>query len=79
MDPSHVLRAMKVPFTVIHGAVRFSLSRDNTTEDIDATIEAVTAIVGKLRPVRAGAPELAAGPGSGDLTSGDATPQGSYI
>jgi cysteine desulfurase len=79
MDPSHVLRAMKVPFSAVHGAVRFSLSRDNTTEDIDAAIEAVTAIVWKLRPVRAGAAKMAAGVTSGDLTSGDATPQGSYI
>jgi cysteine desulfurase len=79
MDPSHVLRAMKVPFTVVHGAVRFSLSRDNTAEDIDAAIEAVTAIVRKLRPVRAGTSGLGASLSSGDLCSGDAMPQGSYI
>ncbi len=35
LEPSHVLRAMKVPFTAVHGSVRFSLSRYNTDEDVD--------------------------------------------
>ena len=35
LEPSHVLRAMKVPFTAVHGSVRFSLSRYNTDDDID--------------------------------------------
>src|SRR5271166_2785499 len=35
LEPSHVLRAMKVPFTAVHGSVRFSLSRYNTEDDID--------------------------------------------
>ena len=35
MEPSHVLRAMNVPQTALRGAIRFSLSRDNTTDDVD--------------------------------------------
>ncbi len=49
LEPSHVLRAMKVPFTAIHGSVRFSLSRDNTEEDVDKTIEVFPQIVANLR------------------------------
>lgn len=49
MEPSHVLRAMKVPWTSAHGAVRFSLSRENTTAEVDRVVEALPAIVDKLR------------------------------
>jgi cysteine desulfurase len=49
LEPSHVLRAMKVPFTAIHGSVRFSLSRYNTDEDIDRIIEVFPQIVANLR------------------------------
>lgn len=49
LEPSHVLRAMKVPFTAIHGSVRFSLSRYNTDEDIDTIIEVFPQIVQNLR------------------------------
>jgi len=49
LEPSHVLRAMKVPFTAIHGSVRFSLSRYNTQEDVDRTIEVFPQIVANLR------------------------------
>jgi cysteine desulfurase len=49
LEPSHVLRAMKVPFTAIHGSVRFSLSRYNKDEDIDAIIEVFPQIVANLR------------------------------
>jgi cysteine desulfurase len=49
LEPSHVLRAMKVPFTAIHGSVRFSLSRYNTDEDIDTIIEVFPQIVANLR------------------------------
>jgi cysteine desulfurase len=49
LEPSHVLRAMKVPFTAIHGSVRFSLSRYNTEEDIDRIIEVFPQIVANLR------------------------------
>lgn len=49
LEPSHVLRAMKVPFTAIHGSVRFSLSRYNTDEDINKIIEVFPQIVANLR------------------------------
>jgi cysteine desulfurase len=49
MEPSHVLRAMKVPWTSAHGAVRFSLSRENTAEDMDRVVDAMPATIDKLR------------------------------
>jgi cysteine desulfurase len=49
LEPSHVLRAMKVPFTAIHGSVRFSLSRYNTEEDVDRILEVFPQIVANLR------------------------------
>jgi cysteine desulfurase len=49
LEPSHVLRAMKVPFTAIHGSVRFSLSRYSSKEDIDKVIEVFPRIVANLR------------------------------
>jgi cysteine desulfurase len=49
LEPSHVLRAMGVPFTAAHGSVRFSLSRYNTEEEVDYTIEKMPAIINKLR------------------------------
>jgi len=49
LEPSHVLRAMKVPFTAIHGSVRFSLSRYNTDEDIDRVLEVFPQVVANLR------------------------------
>jgi cysteine desulfurase len=49
LEPSHVLRAMKVPFTAVHGSVRFSLSRYNTESEIDTVIEVFPEIVASLR------------------------------
>ena len=49
LEPSHVLRAMKVPFTAVHGSVRFSFSRYNTAEDVDKIIEVFPGIVESLR------------------------------
>lgn len=49
LDASHVLRAMGVPFTALHGSLRFSLSRYTTESDIDAVLNAMPGIVGKLR------------------------------
>ena len=51
LEPSHVLRAMGVPFTSAHGSVRFSLSRYNTDEDIDYVIEHMPGIIKKLRDI----------------------------
>jgi cysteine desulfurase len=49
LEPSHVLRALDVPFTAVHGSIRFSFSRYNTEEDIDRIIEVFPRIVGNLR------------------------------
>ncbi len=49
LEPSHVLRAMGVPFTSAHGSIRFSLSIYNTEEDIDFVIEKLPPIIEKLR------------------------------
>ncbi|HEB80612.1 MAG TPA: cysteine desulfurase NifS [Chromatiales bacterium] len=49
LEPSHVLRAMDIPYTAAHGTVRFSLSRENTMEEIERVIEAVPPIVARLR------------------------------
>ncbi len=49
LEPSHVLRAMGVPFTAAHGSIRFSLSRYNTQEEVDFTIEKMPKIVNQLR------------------------------
>jgi cysteine desulfurase len=49
LEPSHVLRAMGVPFTAAHGSVRFSLSKYNTEEEIDFIIEKLPPIIERLR------------------------------
>lgn len=49
LEPSHVIRAMGVPFTSAHGSTRFSLSRYNNQEEIDYVIERMPAIVKRLR------------------------------
>ncbi len=49
LQPSHVLRAMGVPYTMAHGSIRFSLSVYNTAEDIDLVIRELPPIVEKLR------------------------------
>ena len=49
LQPSHVLRAMGVPFTMSHGSIRFSLSIYNTEEEIDFVIEKLPPIIEKLR------------------------------
>lgn len=51
LEPSHVLRAMKIPFTRAHGSIRFSLSRFNTDEEIDYTAGKLPSIVEKLRAI----------------------------
>jgi cysteine desulfurase len=49
LEPSHVLRAMGVPFTAVHGSVRFSLSRYSTDAEVDRIIEVFPGIVDSLR------------------------------
>ena len=49
LEPSHVLRAMGVPFTAAHGSIRFSLSRYNTDDEIDVILEKLPPIIERLR------------------------------
>ncbi|MGA3113688.1 MAG: cysteine desulfurase NifS [Syntrophobacteraceae bacterium] len=49
LQPSHVLRAMGIPFTMAHGSIRFSLSVYNTDEEIDFVIEKLPPIIDTLR------------------------------
>lgn len=51
LTPSHVLRAMGVPFTYIQGSIRFSLSRYNTEEDIDYILKELPPIIERLREI----------------------------
>lgn len=51
LEPSHVLRAMGVPFTAVHGSVRLSLSRYNTSEDVDSIVEHLPPIIRRLREI----------------------------
>ena len=45
LEPSHVLRAMNVPFTAIHGSIRWSLSRFNTEEEIDYVLKELPPVI----------------------------------
>lgn len=49
LEPSHVLRAMGVPFTYAHGSVRLSLSRYNTQEEVNFVLREFPPVVEKLR------------------------------
>lgn len=49
LEPSHVLRAMGVPFTFAHGSIRLSLSRYTTSEEVDYVIREFPPVVEKLR------------------------------
>jgi cysteine desulfurase len=49
LEPSHVLRAMGVPFTCAHGSIRFSLSRFNREEDVDLVVRELPPIIRRLR------------------------------
>ena len=49
LDPSHVIRAMGVPFTAVHGSVRFSLSRYSTDKEVDYVLEKLPPVIANLR------------------------------
>ncbi len=51
LEPSHVLRAMGVPFTCAHGSIRFSLSRFTTDAEIDLVIRELPPIIKRLRDI----------------------------
>jgi cysteine desulfurase len=69
LEPSHVMMAMKIPYTAAHGTVRFSLSRYTTEEEIDYVLEKVPALIAKLREMSPYWKTLPA-----EETSGDAAP-----
>ena len=49
LEPSHVLRAMGLPYTVLHGSIRFSLSRYTTQAEVDRVLELMPGIIKRLR------------------------------
>jgi cysteine desulfurase len=49
LEPSHVLRAMDIPRTALHGSIRFSFSRYNTVEDVDYILAQLPPIIQRLR------------------------------
>ncbi len=49
LEPSHVLRAMQLPYTAAHGTVRFSFSRFNTRDEVDRLLEVLPDIISSLR------------------------------
>ncbi len=51
LEPSHVLLALKVPFTAVHGSIRFSLSRYTTDAEVDRIIEVFPRVVANLRRI----------------------------
>jgi cysteine desulfurase len=51
LEPSHVLRAMGVPFTAAHGSIRFSLSVYNSEDEIDYILAHMPPIIERLRAI----------------------------
>lgn len=49
LDPSHVLLAIGLPHEIAHGSLRLTLSEENTKEDMDQVVEAIKAILERLR------------------------------
>ena len=49
LEPSHVMRAMDVPFTAAHGSIRFSFSRYNTMQEVEQVVAALPPIIARLR------------------------------
>ena len=65
LEPSHVMRAMSIPYTAAHGSIRFSLSRYTREKEIDRVIDALPPIVERLRTLspywQQGKPQATAG------------------
>ena len=51
LEPSHVLRAMGVPFNYAHGSVRLSLSRYTTEEEVDFVVAHFPEVIATLRAI----------------------------
>lgn len=58
LDPSHVIRAMGVPFVALHGSVRFSFSRYNTESDVDYVLEKLPPVIRRLRELSPFGPDM---------------------
>lgn len=59
LEPSHVLKAMGVPFTALHGSIRFSLSRFTTEKEIDVVLTVMPRVIEKLIKISPFQDELA--------------------
>lgn len=59
LEPSHVLKAMGIPFTAMHGSVRLSLSKYTTEDEIDYVLEKFPAVIEKLNKISPYQKELA--------------------
>ena len=57
LDPSHVIRAMGVPFVAVHGSVRFSLARYNTMDEVDYVLDKLPPVIRTLRDMSPFGPE----------------------
>ena len=57
LEPSHVIRAMNVPFTAVHGSVRFSLSRYTTEREVNEVLQKLPHVIRKLRELSPFGPE----------------------
>ena len=49
LEPSHVMRAMDIPYTAAHGTIRFSFSRYNSMAEVDTVLKVMPGIVAALR------------------------------
>ncbi|MEI6746900.1 MAG: aminotransferase class V-fold PLP-dependent enzyme, partial [Methylococcaceae bacterium] len=49
LEPSHVMRAMDIPYTAAHGTIRFSFSRYNTMSEVDEVLKVMPSIAATLR------------------------------
>jgi cysteine desulfurase len=67
LEPSHVLKAMNVPLSAIHGSLRFCVSRYTEPAEIDTAIEKVSAAVKRLREISPYGHEAKRGPDTAAL------------
>ncbi|HOI10360.1 MAG TPA: cysteine desulfurase NifS [Myxococcota bacterium] len=51
LDPSHVLKAMDIPFSAAHGSLRISTSRYTTGADIERVIDVLPGVIASLRRI----------------------------
>ena len=51
LEPSHVLQAMRIEERIAHGAIRFSLSRYSTDQEVDRLLEVLPGVISRLRSV----------------------------